>query len=72
MKKTTLLLVLLLLMTAAAIGLNIVIITHNQEMVAEQKVINAVQDARIAELEKEIRILKTDIRIIQYGFEDER
>lgn len=72
MKKTILLLVLLLLMTAAGIGLNVVIITHNQEVVAEQKVINAVQDARIAELEKEIRILKTDIRIIQYGFEDER
>ena len=28
-------------------------------------------DAKIKELEKEIRILKTDIHIIQYGYESE-
>lgn len=29
------------------------------------------QDAKIKELEKEIRILKTDIHVIQYGYESE-
>ena len=29
------------------------------------------QDEKIKELEKEIRILKTDIHIIQYGYETE-
>lgn len=29
------------------------------------------QDEKIKELEKEIRILKTDIHVIQYGYENE-
>ena len=32
---------------------------------------NIIRDKKIEELEKEIRILKTDIDIIQYGFEEE-
>lgn len=30
-----------------------------------------IRDKKIEELEKEIRILKTDVHIIQYGFESE-
>lgn len=37
---------------------------HN--MIAEGKI----KDRRIEELEKEIRLLKTDINIIQYGYEE--
>ena len=37
---------------------------HN--LVAEGKM----KDRRIEELEKEIRLLKTDINIIQYGYEE--
>ena len=32
---------------------------------------NIIRDKKIEELEKEIRILKTDIDIMQYGFEEE-
>lgn len=32
---------------------------------------NIVRDKKIEELEKEIRILKTDVNIIYYGFENE-
>ena len=32
---------------------------------------NVVRDKKIEELEKEIRILKTDVNVIQYGFESE-
>lgn len=32
---------------------------------------NIVRDKKIEELEKEIRILKTDVDVIQYGFESE-
>ena len=31
---------------------------------------NIIRDKKIEELEKEIRILKTDIDIMQYGFEE--
>mgnify|MGYP003291565512 CR=1 FL=1 len=38
-----------------------------QTQVAAEKII---QNEKIKELEKEIRILKTDVQIIQCGFED--
>lgn len=38
-------------------------------MQEEQKVINAIVDERMRELEKEIRLLKTDVYALQYGFE---
>lgn len=34
-------------------------------MIAEGKI----KDRRIEELEKEVRLLKTDMRIMEYGFE---
>lgn len=70
MKKTIELIVLLILLVVAAIGVNIARISYKTEMQEEQKVINAVVDERIKELEKEIRLLKTDVYTLQYGFED--
>jgi hypothetical protein len=53
------------------LGLLILNIKNNQtylelecNMIAEVKI----KDRRIEELEKEIRLLKTDINIIQYGY----
>ena len=40
-----------------------------QTQVAAEKII---QNEKIEELEKEIRILKTDVHIIQYGFESDK
>ena len=70
MKKTIELIVLLILAVVAAIGINIARISYRTEMYEEQKAINAVLNERIEELEKEIRLLKTDVYVLQYGFED--
>lgn len=55
------------------LGLLILNVKNNQtylelehHMIAEGKI----KDRRIDELEKEIRLLKTDINIIQYGYEE--
>lgn len=70
MKKTIELIVLLILVVVAGIGANIARISYKTEVQEEQKVINAIVDERIKELEKEIRLLKTDVYVLQYGFED--
>lgn len=71
MNKTIWLLLLLLLTLAASIGVSIAETHHRQELCELQKLVDAVQNERIADLEKDVRILKTDVHIIQYGFEDE-
>ena len=70
-RKTVILGVLLMLAVAADIGVNISEIHHQQELFELQKVIDGVQDERIKVLEKEVRILKTDMSIIQNGETDE-
>ena len=59
---------LILLALAAAIGTNVAKIDYWQSKFDYQTVINEEQSRRIEELQKEVRILKTDIYIIQYGF----
>lgn len=52
---------------ALMIKFNLDVECVRNEFVAEREMKNQ----KIEELEKEIRILKTDINIIQYGFESE-
>lgn len=59
---------LILLALAAAIGTNVAKIDYWQSKFDYQTVINEEQSRQIEELQKEVRILKTDIYIIQYGF----
>lgn len=42
-----------------------------EDLEHEFEVERIMKDRKIEELEKEIRILKTDVSIIQYGFESE-
>lgn len=71
MNKTIWLFLLLLLTIAAGIGVSIAEIHHRQELYELQKLVDTIQNERIADLEKDVRLLKTDVHIIQYGFEDE-
>ena len=70
MKRIILLSLLLLVMLVFAVGINGAIIQHKHNILVNQQLTDAVQDARIAELEKEIRILKTDMDILQNGFKE--
>lgn len=47
------------------------LIVDYEELENRIEIVNFEKEKRIEELEKEIRILKTDIQIIQYGFESE-
>lgn len=62
--------VILLLAIIADICLNIQDMNMRDEMCVAQKITDAEQTAAIVALEKEVRLLKTDVHIIQYGFED--
>ena len=62
--------VILLLAVALDICLNIQNMSMRDEMCMAQKITDAEQTAAIAALKKEVRLLKTDVHIIQYGFED--
>ena len=69
MKKTLILITLYILIIAAAIGVNVARITHRQELAEQQKIRDIEQDRKIEALEKELRLLRTDVNILQYGFE---
>ncbi len=69
MGKTSLLAVLLVLAVASAIGINVKIISDKKDRIDLQLIRDREQDERIKALEKEIRILKTDIYVLQYGYE---
>ena len=71
MKKLQALLILFILTCYAAIGVNIAKISHVHEQQIEQQIKDDIQDAEIEALKKEVRLLKTDLHILQYGFEDE-
>ena len=62
---------LLLLMAVVCVGIKIKFVTDRSSRLAELEIQNTVQDKQIMELQKEIRILKTDIYILQYGHEGE-
>lgn len=61
------LLFILLGLIALMVKFNLDVESVRHELVCEV----AIKDKKIEELEKEIRILKTDINIIQYGYESE-
>lgn len=72
MKKKEILMwaALILFALAAGIGTNIAKIDYWQNKFDYQTAINEGQSRKIKELEKEIRLLKTDVHILMYGFED--
>ena len=72
MKKKEVLMwvVLVVFAIAAAIGTNVAKIDYWQNKFDYQTAINEGQSRKIRELEKEIRLLKTDVHILMYGFED--
>ena len=72
MGKTSLLAVLLALVIALGIGVNVKIISDKKDRIDLQLIRDREQDERIKALEKEVRILKTDIYILQYGYEGEK
>lgn len=47
------------------------LIVDFEELENEFAAERVIKDKKIEELEKEIRILKTDVNILQYGFESE-
>ena len=61
----------LLLLAVACVGIKVRFVTDRNSRLAELEIQNMIQDKQIMELQKEIRILKTDICILQYGFEGE-
>jgi cell division protein FtsB len=64
-------LMLLLLMAVVCVGIKVRFVTDKNGRLAELEAQNKMQDRQIMELQKEIRILKTDVHILQYGFEGE-
>ena len=61
----------LLLLAVTCVGIKVRFVTDRNSRLAELEIQNMIQDKQIMELQKEIRILKTDICILQYGFEGE-
>ena len=62
---------LLLTMAIVYTGIKVRFVTDRSSRLAELEAQNMIQDSQIAELQKEIRILKTDIYILQHGYEEE-
>ena len=62
---------LLLLVAVACVGIKVRFATDKDSRLAELETQNIMQDKQIMELQKEIRLLKTDIYILQYGYEGE-
>lgn len=71
MKKLQALLILFILTCYAAIGVNLAKISHIREQQLEQQLKDDIQNAEIEALKKDVRMLKTDVHLLQYGFEDE-
>lgn len=56
------------------IGLILLMMKFNFDVLDLRNEVNyefIIRDKKVEELEKEIRILKTDVHVIQYGFESE-
>lgn len=63
-------LMLLLTMATVCVRMKINFVTDRSSRLTELEAQNMIQDRQITELQKEIRILKTDIYILQYGYEE--
>lgn len=70
-KKLFLAVILSSLFALAGVGLKVKLVTDRQEQNREFEARIQIQDKKIEELQKEIRILKTDVHVLQYGFEVE-
>lgn len=70
-KISIILLVYMLLAIATVIGVNIAEISLREDTTELQAAIDAEQNLRLEALEKDMRILKTDVHILQYGVTDE-
>ena len=70
MKNNLVFIVVCTLMLAAIIGLYVAAVDRQTELNEAQCVVDIKQNECIKELQKEIRLLKTDIQILQYGYEE--
>lgn len=59
----------LMLAVAAGIGIMITRISYRHEQQLQQQVRDSMQDDEIEALKKEVRLLKTDLYLLQHGFE---
>jgi hypothetical protein len=61
--------VICLFLTITSVGVKVKLTIDRQEHYRELEAYNAIQDKRIEQLEKEVRLLKTDLFTAQNGFE---
>ena len=71
MRQTAILASLTVIIAALGIALNVHIFQNRKDRLDLQAARDREQNERIEALEKEIRILKTDIYVLQYGYEGE-
>lgn len=69
MGKTAILAALTVIVAALGIALNVHIFQNRKDRLDLQAVRDREQNERIEALEKEVRILKTDMYVLQYGYE---
>lgn len=72
MGKTTILAALVVLVAALGIALNVRIFQNHRDRIDLQQLRDTEQDKRIEEMEKEIRLLKTDLQVLKYGFKEDK
>ena len=70
MKTNHFLTILIILLLAALIGVDVARCNQLQELSELQVVVDTIQTEAIATLQKEVRILKTDLDILQNGYEE--
>ena len=58
------------LIAILTVSLKVKLITDRQEQYYELKAQSDIQAERIANMEKEIRLIKTDLQILEYGYEE--
>ena len=58
-----------LFLAVTSVGIKVKLTIDRQEHYRELEAYNTIQDKRIEQLEKEVRLLKTDLYIVQNGFE---
>ena len=72
MNKTSIIAVLLVLLTALGVGIQAHKVQYIKDRDELRYTLDLEQNKRIQELEKEVRILKTDLSIIQNGFRENK
>ena len=58
------------LIAILTVSLKVKLITDRQEQYYELKAQSDIQAERITKMEKEIRLIKTDLQILEYGYEE--